>query len=205
MPDRDRRQLLNALLALQEYKEIGETSVLLPLDMATSALILMSAMYRCVTTMSMVGLTTSAKSPEEQILEPVSDSYTRLYETALGKLPPAARKAASLSLTRDELKKKVIMPDYYGSSAAIKRMPEELYNDFQKNFKLDKNKIFDAVYNKPNANVFLGSFGPFAGKHAQHPYVREIILEGFLKFIHIHVACFPEAKDVQISFVGAVA
>jgi len=91
------------------------------------------------------------------------------------------------------------------SDFLYKRMPEELYNDFKKNFKLDKNKIFDAVYNKPNANVFLGSFGPFAGKHAQHPYVREIILEGFLKFIHIHVACFPEAKDVQISFVGAVA
>ena len=111
MPDRDRRQLLNALLALKQYRETGKSNIMLPLDMATSALILKSAMYRCVTTMKMVGLTTDAKTVEEQLLEPVSDSYTRLYEAALNKLPPAARKQAALTLSRDELKKKVIMPD----------------------------------------------------------------------------------------------
>ena len=130
LADRDRRQLLNALLALKDYKEDGCSNVLLPLDMATSALILKSAMYRCVTTMDMVGLTTKAQTVEEQILEPVSDSYTSLYEAALSKLPPAARAEAATSLSRDELKKLVIMPDYYGSSEAIKRIPEILHEPY---------------------------------------------------------------------------
>jgi len=125
--DRDRRQLINALMVLQDYKSMGKSNVLLPLDMATSALIIKSAMYRCTKTMAMVGLTTEAKTVEAQLLEPVSDSYTKLYEAALNKLPPSVRKTVALNLTRDELKKKVIMPDYYGSSQAIKRIPEELH------------------------------------------------------------------------------
>ena len=130
MADRDRRQLLNALLALRDYKQNSWSDVLLPLDMATSALILKSAMYRCVTTMDMVGLTTKAQTIEEQILEPVSDSYTRLYEAALNKLPPEARKEAATSLSRNELKKLVIMPDYYGSTEAIKQIPEILHEPY---------------------------------------------------------------------------
>jgi len=125
--DRDRRQLLNALLALKQYKGSWQSNVLLPLDMATSALILMSAMYRCTTTMDMVGLSTKATTVDGQLREAVSDSYTRLYAAALSKLPPAQRSEAALTLTRDQLKKLVIMPDYYGSSEAIKRIPEELH------------------------------------------------------------------------------
>jgi hypothetical protein len=130
MADRDRRQLLNALLAIKQYKLYDQSDVMLPLDMATSALILKSAMYRCVKTMSMVGLTTSATTVEEQLREPISDSYTLLYQAALDQLPPAAREEASLSLSRDELKKLVIMPDYYGSSEAIKRIPKELHEPY---------------------------------------------------------------------------
>ena len=85
LEDRDRRQLLNAFLALEQYKSTGKSDVLLPLDMATSALIIKSAMYRCVTTMSMVGLSTTATTLEEQLREPVSDSYTKLYDAALNK------------------------------------------------------------------------------------------------------------------------
>ena len=128
--DRDRRQLLNALEALEDYKTKGTSNVLLPLDMATSALILMSALYRCTKTMEMVGLTSKAKTVEEQLIEPVSDSYTKLYETALSKLDPKDQQDAKTSLTRDELKKLVIMPDYYGSSAAINRIPEIMHEPY---------------------------------------------------------------------------
>lgn len=126
LEDRDRRQLLNAFLALKQYKETGQSNILLPLDMATSALILMSAMYRCPTTMAMVGLSSKATTIEERILEPVSDSYTKLHIAALNKLPPSQRKSIASVLTRNELKKLVIMPDYYGSTSAIERIPEEL-------------------------------------------------------------------------------
>jgi len=126
LEDRDRRQLLNALMALESYKSTGTSDVMLPLDMATSALILKSAMYRCVKTMEMVGLTTKATTVDEQLLEPVADSYTILYETALSKLPPNLRAQVATDTSRDTLKKTTIMPDFYGSSAAILRIDEQL-------------------------------------------------------------------------------
>ncbi len=128
--DRDRRQLLNAFLALQDYKVTGKTNILVPLDMATSALIIKSAMYRCVTTMGMVGLSTSSTTVQQQMLEPISDSYTKLYAAALAKLPPAVREECSLSISRDELKKSVILPDFYGSATALLRAPTAIHKPY---------------------------------------------------------------------------
>lgn len=91
------------------------------------------------------------------------------------------------------------------SDFLYKRLPKELHDDFFKTYGLGKDDIITSVYNKPHANVYLASFGPFAGKHADHPYIKAIVKEGFDKFISIHVACYPEAKDVPISFVGSVA
>jgi N-acetylglucosamine kinase-like BadF-type ATPase len=86
-----------------------------------------------------------------------------------------------------------------------KRLPPDLYKDFERNYHLDKNDVVERVYNQPYANVYLASFGPFAGKHKDHPYIIEIVREGIRKFIDIHVLCFNEAASAQVSFVGSVA
>jgi hypothetical protein len=65
--------------------------------------------------------------------------------------------------------------------------------------------VVDQVYNKPYANVYLASFGPFAGKHKDHPYIIDIVREGIRKFIDIHVLCYSEAITAEICFVGSVA
>lgn len=85
-----------------------------------------------------------------------------------------------------------------------KRLPKELAKDFYNTYGVDKDEIITSVYSKPNANVYLASYSRFAGKHMDHPYIKDIVREGFAKFADIHIACFPNCKEVPIHFVGSV-
>ncbi len=90
------------------------------------------------------------------------------------------------------------------SDFLYKKLPAEIAEDFFKTYRLDKDEIITSVYNKPNANVSLASFSRFAGKHIEHPYVKQIVREGFVKFTDIHIACFDNCKTVPVHFVGSV-
>ena len=86
-----------------------------------------------------------------------------------------------------------------------RRLPPDLFKDFERTYKLTKDGVINRVYNEPHANVYLASFGPFAGKHKDHPYIVNLVRDGIRKFIDIHVLCFAEAPNVPICFVGSVA
>lgn len=86
-----------------------------------------------------------------------------------------------------------------------KKLPVELMEDFEEHYILSKAIIFENVYQKPHANVYLASFSPFISKHKQHPYFHQIIQEGMTLFLQNHVCCFPQYKDVPVHFVGSVA
>lgn len=131
MEQRDKLQLANALKSLQDYKEFGRTDIPMELDMATSALILMSAMYRCPATMGLVGLSSNAKTIEERIREPVSDSYTELYKKSVGLLPPSQQDGLPSMVDR-KFFKGVCMENFYGSSTAIRRLPENLQETYNR-------------------------------------------------------------------------
>lgn len=85
------------------------------------------------------------------------------------------------------------------------RLPPHLYKDFDRTYKVSKEEVVKRVYSMPHANVYLASFGPFAGKHSEDPYIRDIVREGVRKFIDIHVLCFQDSPNVPVSFVGSVA
>ncbi|GAB5556250.1 MAG: ATPase [Schleiferiaceae bacterium] len=86
-----------------------------------------------------------------------------------------------------------------------RKLPEELHAAFVEKYNLTKADIFNRVYNQPHANVYLAGFGRFVGKHSEHPYLRNLVKQGFEEFIDTHVLCFPEAPDCEINFVGSVA
>jgi N-acetylglucosamine kinase-like BadF-type ATPase len=87
-----------------------------------------------------------------------------------------------------------------------KRLPADLHAAFVGAYGVGKAEIFQAVYNEPNANVYLANYARFAGDHAEHPYIQEIVFEGFKAFIEFHVLCFAEARQgAQVNFVGSVA
>lgn len=85
------------------------------------------------------------------------------------------------------------------------KMPKELATPFEETYGLTKEGIFEAVYNKPNANVYLASFMRFASDHKNHAYFKEMIYQGLAKFISIHVWCFDNFREVPVHFVGSVA
>lgn len=85
------------------------------------------------------------------------------------------------------------------------RLPEDISSDFQNEYNLTKEGIFEATYNLPDPNVYLASFMPFIGKHAQHPYLQEMLFNGLDRFAEIHILCYHNYKDVPVHFVGSVA
>ncbi len=85
------------------------------------------------------------------------------------------------------------------------RMPDDLQQEFTRQYDLTKEKIFRSVYSEPNANVYLASFMPFASAHKDHKYIKQMIYKGLARFISIHVWCYPNFRDVPVHFVGSIA
>lgn len=98
---------------------------------------------------------------------------------------------------------------YYGkrliSDFFYKRMPEHLAQDFTETYNLTMEKVVENVYTKPHANVYLASFMKFCSTHKADPYIQGIIRPGMERFLDIHVACYPNAKEVKANFVGSIA
>jgi N-acetylglucosamine kinase-like BadF-type ATPase len=85
------------------------------------------------------------------------------------------------------------------------RLPSDLQKDFKETYHLSKNDIIDKVYKEPNPNVWLASFSRFLSKHQEHPYIKEMILQGMRDFCNLYVCDFPTYKTEKVHFVGSVA
>jgi len=84
------------------------------------------------------------------------------------------------------------------------RLPEKMDSDIKK-LELNKDTIFRKVYMEPNANVFLASLSPIIIANKDLEYSKKLIQKGFDLFIENHVLCFPNYRDVEVSFVGSIA
>lgn len=95
---------------------------------------------------------------------------------------------------------KKLMADFlYG------RLPEGISTSLEKDLGLEKAIIFENVYQKPYANVYLASFMKFLGNFKHTSYVQEMIFDGFVEFLNTHVKCFENYQDVKTNFIGSVA
>ncbi|MDG2455741.1 MAG: hypothetical protein P8N47_08030 [Bacteroidia bacterium] len=98
---------------------------------------------------------------------------------------------------------------YFGkimlSEWLYKKMPADLAHAFGEEYNLSKEGIFEAIHTKENPNVYLASFMPFVGKHKEHSYFKNMMYEGLVKFMEIHVWCYNNFRDVPVNFVGSVA
>jgi N-acetylglucosamine kinase-like BadF-type ATPase len=86
-----------------------------------------------------------------------------------------------------------------------KKLPQEIADDFEGSYILSKAIIFENVYQKPHANVYLASFTPFINKHKSHPHFHQMVYNGMKLFLQNHVCCFPNYQNIPIHFVGSVA
>ena len=85
------------------------------------------------------------------------------------------------------------------------KLPHQIKDDLECHFKISKAIIFENVYMKPNANVYLASFMRFITNHKEHDYVSNMVEDGMDQFIKTHVCCFKNYKEVKTHFIGSIS
>ena len=85
------------------------------------------------------------------------------------------------------------------------RLPDELQYLFETSYNLNKEQVISRVYKEPYPNTYLASFMEFAVKNASHPYIKELIFNGFRKFNEIHVCAYPDFKSMKVHYIGSIA
>lgn len=95
---------------------------------------------------------------------------------------------------------KRLLRDYF-----YKRLPKEISEAFWNQFELTDKALVKKVYNEPDANVYLASFMKFISQFKEHEHVKNWMVNGFREFISIHVKCFKNYADCEVSFIGSVA
>lgn len=73
------------------------------------------------------------------------------------------------------------------------------------NYGLEKEQIFERVYKKPHANVYLASFAKAMTESTDIAYMKQFAREGFADFFKHHVCCYPDYKKYPVHFVGSIA
>lgn len=85
------------------------------------------------------------------------------------------------------------------------KLPVEIKDDLECNFEINKAIIFENVYMKPNANVYLASFMKFITNHKENNYVSEMVESGMSQFMKTHICCYDNYKVVKSHFIGSIS
>lgn len=98
---------------------------------------------------------------------------------------------------------------YYGkkllTAFLYKKLPKRIHENLRDGYKLTKESIFENVYMKPNANVYMASFAKFLSDNREDNFVQELITNGMLEFIAVHVCRFDNYRSLPVHFVGSIA
>lgn len=98
---------------------------------------------------------------------------------------------------------------YFGkkllSRFLYKELPEATTRILKEDYGLEKNKIYDAVYRKPHANVYLASFAKVMTDSPDKEYMSLLAEEGFTEFFVHNVCCYKNYKQYPVHFVGSIA
>lgn len=86
-----------------------------------------------------------------------------------------------------------------------KKLPADIHKNFVETFNITKDDIFNNVYKKPHANVYLASFTRFISAYKNHPYFHKMLVEGMFLFLETHVCCYENYQKLPVNFVGSVA
>lgn len=95
---------------------------------------------------------------------------------------------------------KRLIRDYY-----YKKMPQELADEFGKQYDLSADTIKENLYKKDNPNTYLASFAEFIFTNERNGYFYSLISEGMKNFVEHRVLCFKEAQNVPVHFIGSIA
>jgi len=85
------------------------------------------------------------------------------------------------------------------------KMPADLSLEFKEAFEIDKETVITNVYMNPAPNIFLASMSRFMAERTSHPFIANILTEGFQEFIDTNIKDYPNYKELKCHFVGSIA
>src|SRR5690606_30866377 len=92
------------------------------------------------------------------------------------------------------------------SGFLVDTMPEELAIKFYARYSLDKKQIMERVYRQANPSLFLSSFADFIMDNREHPFINDLIEEGFSQLFEKNfVPLRKKHPSVPINFSGSMA
>ena len=99
--------------------------------------------------------------------------------------------------------------NYYGKylirAYYFNKMPEDLREEFSKNYDLSPNTIKNKLYREENPNTYLAGFAKFLIENKSNEYFKEIIFKGLERFIDYQILQYDDFSKVDIHFVGSIA
>ena len=84
-------------------------------------------------------------------------------------------------------------------------LPLPIHQAFIKKYRLDKNDIIDAVYNKKHPNRFLASFAKFIHEHLDNLFIESLVTKSIEDFFEKTVCKYNGYKNIPVGFVGSIA
>jgi len=84
-------------------------------------------------------------------------------------------------------------------------LPEKVHKTFLKEYRLTKDKIFDAVYQKKYPNRFLASFAKFIHEHIEDPFIDKLVKQCMTDFFEKTICKYENHMNVPVGFVGSIA
>jgi len=91
------------------------------------------------------------------------------------------------------------------TSYLYNEMPSDLHAEFKEMFDIDKEVVITNVYQNPAPNIFLASISRFMADRTAHPFILNILQEGFQEFIDTNVKDYRNYRDLNCHFVGSIA
>ncbi len=95
--------------------------------------------------------------------------------------------------------RKVLVSYLYGT------MPEDLRGSFASNFEVNKDIVINNIYQKPFPNSYLAAFSRFMINNKSHPFIQQMLKDGFQEFIDTNVKDYKMYKTIPCNFVGSIA
>ena len=84
-------------------------------------------------------------------------------------------------------------------------MPRDLMRKFKEVHPITKDIIIRHVYQKDRPNAYLASFAEFMSANISHPYIDNLLRNGFDEFVRTNIMTYPEFWEHECHFVGGIA
>ncbi|MNL51947.1 hypothetical protein D3C87_1750870 [compost metagenome] len=85
-------------------------------------------------------------------------------------------------------------------------LPQDLQDKLLNKYAIDRKIILEKVYNSPQPTIFLNSFSEFVLENKNHPFIIQIVKNGFRLFLKTFIKpLYKEHPDNDIHFTGSVA